>query len=60
MIECSLRVVAKEYQINYNKYMDCPIRLKLLKIQKYRYYKGLYEGRIKFYEQVIKKCSEDI
>ena len=59
MIECSLRKLASNYNTDYSYYMtNCTIRFKLLKIQRYRYYKSLYEGRIKFLENVIERCSD--
>lgn len=54
MINCPCRKMVVEKSIEDVKfYDDCIVRLELLKIPKYRYYKTLYEGRIKQFERII-------
>ena len=54
MINCPCRKMIVEKSIEDVKfYDDCIVRAELLKLTKYRYYKALYEGRIKQFERII-------
>lgn len=58
MIVCPCRRMIVAKTINDAKfYDDCLVKLELLKIPKYRYYKSLYEGRIKELENIFSKLK---
>lgn len=57
MIECPCRILLQEYYAD-SVTDNCPIKIKLLQLPKYRYYKALYEGRIKPVEKIIKRSKK--
>ena len=57
MIKCPVRLRAFIEKDNCVGYMDCKIRFELFKLSKYRYYKCLYDGRIKNIERLYEVAN---